>query len=154
MCLCWRSKTFWLQLVDQLIFNVWDNIFKNGPSKISGRQSSKNITWSVLEYTLPCVIDLRKHSTALKTHILNNFLIKFIKLYLNLPRFYERPQNTSWILNASFLRLFLDNRVFYEQHRHLFWECKFCSNLYKILWSSLRCWTHRRQKTVRVWPWN
>ena len=35
--------------------NIWDKVFKNGPSKICGRQplknvSSTNFTWSILEY--------------------------------------------------------------------------------------------------------
>ena len=28
----------------------WDKVFKNGPSKICGRQHLKNFTWSILEY--------------------------------------------------------------------------------------------------------
>ena len=31
----------------------WDKILKNGPSKICGRQSLKNFTWSILEYFVP-----------------------------------------------------------------------------------------------------
>ena len=33
--------------------NKWGRIFKNGPSKISGRQSLKNFTRSILEYFAP-----------------------------------------------------------------------------------------------------
>ena len=42
---------------------IWDKVYKNGPSKICGRQplknlkeyglSSKNFTWSILEYCVP-----------------------------------------------------------------------------------------------------
>ena len=32
-----------------------DNVFKNGLSKICGRQPSKNFTWSIIEYLVPCV---------------------------------------------------------------------------------------------------
>ena len=28
----------------------WDKVFKNGPSRICGRQPLKNFTWSILEY--------------------------------------------------------------------------------------------------------
>ena len=28
----------------------WDQVFKNGPSKICGRQPLKNFTWSIFEY--------------------------------------------------------------------------------------------------------
>ena len=31
---------------------IWDKVFKNGPSKICGRQSVKNFTWSILEYLI------------------------------------------------------------------------------------------------------
>ena len=30
--------------------DIWDKVFKNGPSKICGRQPLKNVTWSILEY--------------------------------------------------------------------------------------------------------
>ena len=29
---------------------IWDKVFKNGPSKICGRQPLKKFTWSVFEY--------------------------------------------------------------------------------------------------------
>ena len=29
---------------------IWVNVFKNGPSKICGRQPLKNFTWTILEY--------------------------------------------------------------------------------------------------------
>ena len=29
---------------------MWDKVFKKGPSKICGRQPLKNFTWSILEY--------------------------------------------------------------------------------------------------------
>ena len=32
---------------------IWEKIFKNGPSKICGRQSLKNFTLSILEYFVP-----------------------------------------------------------------------------------------------------
>ena len=34
---------------------IWDKVFKNGPSKICGRQPLKNFTWSILEYFVPYV---------------------------------------------------------------------------------------------------
>ena len=30
--------------------DTWNKVFKNGPSKICGRQTLKNFAWSVLEY--------------------------------------------------------------------------------------------------------
>ena len=30
--------------------DIWVKVFKNGPSKICGRQLLKNFTWSILEY--------------------------------------------------------------------------------------------------------
>ena len=34
---------------------IWDKVFKNGPSKIFGRQPLNNFTWSILEYFVPFV---------------------------------------------------------------------------------------------------
>ena len=33
----------------------WGRVFKNGPSKICGRQPLKIFTWSILEYFVPFV---------------------------------------------------------------------------------------------------
>ena len=30
--------------------DMWDKVFKNGPSKTCGRQSLKNFTWSIFKY--------------------------------------------------------------------------------------------------------
>ena len=39
----------------------WVKVFKNGPSKICGRQPLKKFTWSILEYLDPnvCLVHLR-----------------------------------------------------------------------------------------------
>ena len=37
---------------DDLI-SIWVKVFKNGPSKICGRQTLKNFNWSILEYFDP-----------------------------------------------------------------------------------------------------
>ena len=34
---------------------IWDKVFKNVPSKICGRQPSKNFTWTILEYFVPYI---------------------------------------------------------------------------------------------------
>ena len=34
---------------------IWDKVFKNGPSKVFGRQPLKNFTWSILEYFVPYI---------------------------------------------------------------------------------------------------
>ena len=41
------------QSIEKLVFktNIWDKVCKNGPSEICGRQSLKNFTWSILEYS-------------------------------------------------------------------------------------------------------
>ena len=33
--------------------DIWVKVFKNGPSKICGRQTLKNFTWPILEYLDP-----------------------------------------------------------------------------------------------------
>ena len=35
---------------------IWDNVFKNEPSKSCGRQSLKNFTRPILEYFVPYII--------------------------------------------------------------------------------------------------
>ena len=32
---------------------IWVKVFKNGPGEICGRQSLKNLLWSILEYFIP-----------------------------------------------------------------------------------------------------
>ena len=45
--------------------HIWDKVFKNGPSKICGKQpferlSYTNFTWSILEYFVPyCFMHIR-----------------------------------------------------------------------------------------------
>ena len=41
-----------------LSINIWDKVFKNGPSKICDRQSSTNFTWSILEYFVPYILNI------------------------------------------------------------------------------------------------
>ena len=41
---------------------IWDKVFKNGPSKISGKQALKNFTWPILEYFL-------RYNTSLKLEL-------------------------------------------------------------------------------------
>ena len=37
---------------------TWDKVFKNGPSKICGRQSFTNFTWSIFECFVPNVVSI------------------------------------------------------------------------------------------------
>ena len=46
-----KNKSFFLKY--QIARMKWDKVFKNGPSKICGRQPLKNFTWSILEYFVP-----------------------------------------------------------------------------------------------------
>ena len=48
-----------LDMMELNIFHemyIWDKLFKNGPSKICGRQPIKNFTWSILEYFVLFII--------------------------------------------------------------------------------------------------
>ena len=56
---------------------MWVNVFKNGPSKIYGRQPLKHFTWFTLEYFDPC-IDIYKTVNNLKLEFMRN-LFKFPK---------------------------------------------------------------------------
>ena len=48
----------------------WDKLFKNGPSKICGRQPLKTFTWFILEYFAPkhCLkrVSFRMSSSAFR----------------------------------------------------------------------------------------
>ena len=44
--------------------DIWHKVFKNGPSKICGRQPLNNFTWSVLEYFVSFVVDCPSIFTA------------------------------------------------------------------------------------------
>ena len=46
-----RFKLF--QAVQQRQYNSWVKVFKNGQSKICGRQPSTNVTWSILKHLDP-----------------------------------------------------------------------------------------------------
>ena len=48
-----RTTSFHYQMPSHLC--IWVKVFKNGPSKICGRQSSTNFTWSIPEYLDPSV---------------------------------------------------------------------------------------------------
>ena len=50
--------------------NIWDKVFKNGPTKICGRQSLKNFAWSILEYSVPF---LNLFSMSSSSFFLNNY---------------------------------------------------------------------------------
>ena len=41
--------------ITEAAIHRWNKAFKNGPSKICGRQPLKNFTWSILEYFVPDV---------------------------------------------------------------------------------------------------
>ena len=45
---------------------ICDKAFKNGPSKICGRQPLKTFTWSIIEYFAPYVSDFKNAKTGLK----------------------------------------------------------------------------------------
>ena len=40
----------WNIIILDSVFSIWVKVFKNGPSKICGRQPLKNSTWSIFEY--------------------------------------------------------------------------------------------------------
>ena len=51
-----KSTTFWPRVQYgqySTLLDNWDKVFKNGRSKICGRQPLKNFTWSILLYFVP-----------------------------------------------------------------------------------------------------
>ena len=45
----WFTYPF-IRLMALFLGIIWDKVFKNGPSKICGRQPLKRFSWSILEY--------------------------------------------------------------------------------------------------------
>ena len=43
-------------MLNQLNCNIWDKVFKNGPSKIYGRQTSKNVKFEIIKGYLPQIL--------------------------------------------------------------------------------------------------
>ena len=74
------SRTMWILLAVIYLWYIWVKVFKNGPSKICGRQPLKklkwnlqiflrlpftNFTWSILEYFDPNDVTFLNHFTPL-----------------------------------------------------------------------------------------
>ena len=77
----------------------WDKVFKNGPSKICGRQPLRNFTWPILKYFVPNI--LRQHfQFYLKSCHLNSSGIKN-----KLPRSYFSRMFPT-LKGLEFLKLF------------------------------------------------
>ena len=60
---------------------IWDKVFKNGPSKICGKQPLKNFTWSILECFAANVHQLTPRKLC--------FLLFVFKKYFHYPNFTE-----------------------------------------------------------------
>ena len=72
---------------------IWDNIFKNEPSKICGRQPLKNLKWYGLfkQMFLQCLISnlfvVLKYETMMHLFVLVCFFFKFVRMELrNYPK--------------------------------------------------------------------
>ena len=62
-------------MLNQPLINLkWEKVFKNGPSKICGRQPLKIFTWSVLEYLAPNLYGNPEYNSENK-HILTIFIL-------------------------------------------------------------------------------
>ena len=100
--------------------NNWGKVFKNGPSKICGRQSLKNFTWSILEYFVPT--DLGKVDRGLEQ----------VDTILQPDKFYSLSQDTAVIhkhchlLISVMLRLILRENKESRGNLLLFFVFVFC----------------------------
>ena len=95
----WVSQKFWKKngLCDFLLpfaSYIWDNVFKNEPSKICGRQPLKNLKWYGLfkQMFLQCLISnlfvVLKYETLMHLFVLVCFFFKFVRMGLgNYPKF-------------------------------------------------------------------
>ena len=72
-----------------------DKVFKNGPSKICGRELLKNFTWSILKYFISCVSFVAMFNPSGPLHFRKSHEIKInLNFYFHisllfLKRFYE-----------------------------------------------------------------
>ena len=64
------------------MFDIWNKVFKNGPSKICGRRSFKNFTWFILDYFVPFGIKKNdKTAMQFKPYLkVNNEVIRPVKI--------------------------------------------------------------------------
>ena len=60
----------------------WEKVFKNGPSKICGRQPLKNFAWSILEYFVPDVTEKKLFREILSVYKFPHKLWFIIKIFL------------------------------------------------------------------------
>ena len=116
------------------VSNIWDKVFKNGSSKICGRQSLKNLKWQCLS-DMVC-LSRRYHFTFFKGCLRQILLGPFLN---NLPYFMLICSSSQ--LFQNFPRVFLvtvflvtvltfcDKWVFYD-----ITNCFFC-----LKWASSRC---------------
>ena len=70
---------FWIQLY------MWGKVFKNGPSKICGRQPLKNFTLSILEYFVSCIFKVIG-SYRIMTKMVGNHLQILLLILANLSK--------------------------------------------------------------------
>ena len=52
--ICWKwVKEMLVPSLHYIAYLIWDKVFKNGPSKICGRQPLKNFSLTIPEYFVP-----------------------------------------------------------------------------------------------------
>ena len=56
-----------------------DKVFKNGASKICGRQLLQNLTWSALEYFVPCILHKKLKTSSLLLSLLSKYIMNVLK---------------------------------------------------------------------------
>ena len=64
---------------------MWDKVFKNGPSKICGRQPLKNFTSPILEYFVPFIFKVIG-SYKIMTKMVGNHLQISLPILANLSK--------------------------------------------------------------------
>ena len=57
----------WYILYDSYCQSIWGRVFKNGQSKVCGRQYLKKFTWSILEYFVQYILTATDTDTLIFT---------------------------------------------------------------------------------------
>ena len=108
---------------------IWIKVFKNGPSKICGRQPLKIFTWSILEYFVPYVVRASLWAVNLQKHF--------------------RPINFSWkkvdclFVFTTDLKFIYFSTVRYDMIKHFAWPIVYLSLHYNFSSKRLVEYSHQ-----------
>ena len=107
--------------------DIWDKVFKNGTSKICGRQPLKSFTWAILEYFIPY-----------KASLLRSLRYDCCFLWKS------RRKAAFWFKQSIYSKIYIPLQTYQIQYKHrmnrfhILFQCFYC-----WLWTS-KCWLGSR----------